>query len=289
MTATRVHDETLRKLSAHIGYLFTELPLLGRIEAAGLAGFQAVEHPDPFALDSRALRSTLSALGLSFSQLAVSSDHNHRGGKGLAALPGRESDFRDGLLRSIDYAVAIGCPLVHPMSGIPPVGAPAELIRNTYYLNLEYAAELAGQAGLAILVEPISEKVVPGYFACSMEIVLEAVDQVASGEIVVLLDTFHARIDGLDMTDFIRRYSQLIGHIHVADFPGRHEPGTGSIDFPAILAELDAAGYRGALGFEYSPATTTEKGLGWLTDPTWRKPSANAPSTFGQINRRAGY
>lgn len=259
-----------RLLSAHLGYLFTELPLSDRAAAAADAGFNAVEHPQPFAVPSADMAATLTARGLRFTQLAAGVGEASRGEKGLAALPGREADFREGLLRSIDYAAAIGCPFVHPMAGVPAAEELPGRVRDTYLANLATSVEMVEAAGLRVLVEPISDAAVPGYFASRMDVVLGLVDAAAPGRIQVLLDTFHARSTGLDAVGFVREHIDRLGHVHVADHPGRNEPGTGEFDFPALLSGLDEQGYAGAIGFEYVPRAGTLVGLDWLSDATWR-------------------
>jgi hydroxypyruvate isomerase len=265
-----------RKLSAHVGYLFTELPLIDRITAARIAGFDAIEHPQPFAIDAHRMRSELQASGLSFVQLAAGVGDPAKGEKGLAALPGREAEFREGLLRSIDYATAVGCLFVHPMAGVPAREIRREEIRATYIGNLQCAVQEAEAAGLAVLVEAISEVAVPGYFASTMDVLMDAADELAPHKIGILLDTFHARASGLDTTDFIRRNPRRIFHVHVADYPGRHEPGTGSFNFSSFLEALDEVEYYGAIGLEYVPAAVTNAGLSWLSDPMWRGSPADA-------------
>ena len=262
-----------RLLSAHLGYLFTELPLPDRAAAAADAGFNAVEHPQPFGVPSADMVATLRARGLRFAQLAAGVGEASRGEKGLAALPGREADFREGLSRSIDYAAAIDCPFVHPMAGVPARDEAPERVRDTYLANLAMSVERAEAAGLRVLVEPISDAAVPGYFASRMDVVLGLADAAAPGRVQVLLDTFHARATGLDAVGFVREHIDRLGHVHVADHPGRNEPGTGEIDFPTLLSALDEQGYAGAIGFEYVPRAGTLVGLGWLAEATWCSPA----------------
>ena len=265
VTATR-----RRHLSAHIGYLFTYLPLAERVLAAAQRGFTAVEHPQPFAVPATEMAATLREHGLSFAQIAASVGDASRGEKGLAALPGREGDFREGLARSIDYALTVGCPLIHPMAGVAPADAPSERVRDTYLANLAAAVDQAEAVGLEVLVEPISQVAVPGYYACRMDMALELVEAAAPGRVRLLLDTFHARATGLDAVQFVREHVDRLGHVHVADHPGRHEPGTGDFDFAAFLAALDEHDYAQAIGFEYIPTIDTIAGLGWLDEPAWR-------------------
>ena len=260
---------TRRLLSAHLGYLFTELPLSDRVAAAAKSGFQAVEHPQPFGVSAVDMVAMLRDSDLRFAQIAAGVGEASRGEKGLAALPGRELDFRESLERSIEYAAAIGCPFVHPMAGVPVEDAVPERVRDTYLANLAVAVERAEAAGLRVLLEPISQAAVPGYYVCRMKQAKALCDAAAPGRILLLLDTFHARATGLDAVEFVRRHGDLLGHVHIADHPGRNEPGTGEFDFPALLSALDDRGYAGAIGFEYVPKTSTLAGLGWLADPAW--------------------
>ena len=267
---------TSRRLSAHLGYLFTESPLAARVGLAASAGFKAVEHPQPFAMPATEMASLLRSYGLDFAQLAAGVGDAARGEKGLAALPGREGDFREALSRSIDYAVTVACPRIHPMAGVPPAGESPERVRATYTANLAFAVERVEAAGLRVLVEPISEAAVPGYFASRMDLVMELVDTAAPGRVQVLLDTFHARATGLDAVRFVVDHAEHIGHVHIADHPGRHEPGTGDVDFPAFLSALDAQDYAGAIGFEYVPKVDTLDSLAWLTRSPWTSRTAGS-------------
>lgn len=250
------------RLSAHIGYLYGEYPLLDRVDAARRAGFTAVEHPNPLAIPARDLMARLNEHGMRFAQMAAAVGDGARGEKGLAALPGREAEFRDALARSLDYAEEIGCPLVHPMAGV--VDGDAERAAGVYRANLTYAVEQCRGRPMGILVEAISEAAIPGYFLPSLEKALSLADEIAPSEILLLADSFHAAAAGTDLVAFIAAQARRIGHIHIADYPGRHEPGTGDIAFEPILRALMAAGYEGAIGFEYVPSAATDSTLSWM-------------------------
>ncbi|HEV7322926.1 MAG TPA: TIM barrel protein [Ensifer sp.] len=246
----------MNRLSAHIGYLFTELPLLERVEAAASAGFTAIEHPSPWEIPVTEMRSRLAATGLSFTQLSAAAGDAGKGEKGLAAIPGREADFREGLNRALDYAVTLDCPFVHPMAGVPgnaDVAAAAE----TYHRNLSYAVERTAGTSVKILIEAISEVAVPGYFLSTLDHASRILDIFGPGNVSLLVDTFHARANGVDLAQWIGVNAHRIGHVHIADHPGRHEPGTGTIDFEALLDALCEQTYEGAIGFEYVPSKTT--------------------------------
>lgn len=242
------------RFSAHIGYLFAELPLERRFEAAALAGFEAVEHPLPFDLTAVRVASLLSSFGLRMAQ--ISSGMGAPGEKGIASLPGREAEFRDQYARALDYAEAIGCPFVHAMAG---VGGE----RATYLRNLDSAQTLCEGRASGLLVEAISAAAVPGYHMCDVADLLSVAED---RPFHVLVDTFHAAACGLDPADALRRAGDRLGHVHVADHPGRHEPGSGSLDLSGVLTTLLRSDYPGSVGFEYLPSGATH--LNWL--PEWR-------------------
>lgn len=267
------------RLSAHIGYLFTELPFSQRASAASAAGFTAIEHPQPFAIPATEMMLDLKRHDLVFSQVAAAVGDAAKGEKGLAALPGREADFREGFDQALDYALAVDCPLIHPMAGVPD-DAHLNAAKETYLRNIDYAVEKTMRLPLKVLIEPISHSAVPGYALSAVEEAVTVQDIFGPGNVCILVDTFHAAANGFDLPPWISGNSYRIGHVHVADHPGRHEPGTGKIDFEPILAALSEEGYDGAIGFEYIPSTTTAESLGFL--PKWKRPTvARSRTTAG--------
>lgn len=256
-------------LSAHLGYLFLDLPLRDRFVAAKDAGFDAVEHPQPFELTASEMSTFLGDNGLGFAQMAAAVGDGSKGEKGLAALPGREADFVDGFQRSIDYAEAIGCPLVHPMAGVPPADEATDRVAATYSANIEKAIEMVKGRPVRLLVEAISHAAVPGYHMHKLADAFALSRSHDDGAVSVLLDTFHARTNAEDAIALVMANADRIGHIHIADHPGRHEPGTGAFEFGPFLDQLKRCGYAGYLGFEYVPSASTAAGLHWV--PSWRR------------------
>lgn len=244
----------MNRLSAHIGYLYADLPLTDRLAAAARDGFTAVEHPEPWAIAAPEMAGRLDDLGLTFSQ--VTSGMGGPGEKGLASLPGREAAFRAGFARALDYAQAVGCPFVHPMAG---VGGDAA----TYRGNLDWAVRACDGTGVRVLVEAIT---IAGYHLATLAAAC-ALQDALDGRIALLFDSYHAAVLGEDPPQWVRANAPRIGHVHVADHPGRHEPGTGSVDFAALLDALTDAGYAGAIGFEYLPSVPTPASTGFL--PGW--------------------
>ncbi|MDZ4394318.1 hydroxypyruvate isomerase family protein [Cypionkella sp.] len=241
----------MNRLSAHIGYLYTDLPFADRLTAAARDGFTAVEHPEPWAIPTAEMRTRLGDLGLTFSQVTSGMGDPARSEKGLAALHGREDDFRRGFERALDYAVGVGCPFVHPMAGVPKDGL--QQADETYRRNLLWAIRHCQGTGARVLVEAIT---IPGYHVGSLAFASQLQDQFADA-FSLLFDTFHAATLGEDPVRWITANPTRLGHVHIADHPGRHEPGTGNLPFDRILSALAAAGYAGAIGFEYIPSTAS--------------------------------
>lgn len=252
----------MNRLSAHLGYLYGELPLAQRLAAAARDGFTAVEHPGPYQIAAPLMRARLADLGLTFVQ--ITSGMGRLGEKGLACLPGRQAEFRDGFLRALDYAVAVGCPFVHPMAGV--VQGSWLDAAETYRDNLGWALAQSDGAGLRLLIEAIAS---PGYFIGTLDHAVQVQD-VFAGRPALLLDSHHAAALGIDPAAWIAAHAPRIGHVHIADHPGRHEPGTGGIDFDALLMALARAGYGGAIGFEYIPSSTTPDSTRFLAGWTRR-------------------
>lgn len=256
-----------QRLSAHIGYLFSDLPLEARVAAAADAGFTAVEHPQPFGIEPARMLSDLREHGMVFSQIAAGVGDPAKGEKGLAALPGREGDFKESLRRSVDYALEIGCPLVHPMAGVP-LQIDSQEVKRTYLKNIDFAVELTSALPLKVLIEAISHAAVPGYHMAKLEEAVTVQNIFGPGHVVLLIDTYHAAANCFDLIPWTGENSYRIGHVHIADHPGRHEPGTGKFPFQAFLTALTSEDYAGAIGFEYVPSRDTSSGLGFLG--TWK-------------------
>lgn len=255
------------RFSAHVGYLFTELSLPERIAAAGRAGFVAVEHPAPMQIPATRMRELLADAGVAFAQMGLAPGDASRGEKGLAALPDARGRFRDGALAGLDYAAEIGCHMVHPMAGVLPQGTTLEALWPAYLDNLHFVAEEAEKRGLTVLIEPIGPGTLPGYAIARTGDALRAITELGRPNVGMLFDVFHGYREGLDPAAVIAAESRRIAHIHLADEPGRHEPGTGWIDFRAIR-QARAAGYGGLLGCEYVPRAGTVDGLTWMSQWT---------------------
>ena len=251
------------KLAANLTTLFNERDFLDRFRAAADAGFTAVECQSPYAYDPLVLKRKLAEHGL------VQVLHNMPAGdwaggeRGIACLPDRVAEFEAGVDQAIGYAAALGCRQVNCLAGIRPPDLDVKDARATFIRNLRYAAPRLKAAGMSLLIEPINTRDVPDFFLCHTSQALDVIEAVQADSLFLQYDVYHMHIMEGDLARTIERSATRIAHIQIADSPGRHEPGTGEIDYPSLLAFLDRIGYAGWVGCEYVPTATTEAGLGW--------------------------
>jgi hydroxypyruvate isomerase len=253
-----------KKFAANLSMLFTEVGFLERFGEAARAGFRAVECQFPYAYRVRELAERLEQYGL------VQVLHNlppgdwSRGDRGMACLPDRSGEFQDSVGRAIEYASALGCTRLNCLAGVAPPNADHYALRSTFIANLRFAARELKRAGIALVIEPLNTRDTPGFFLRTSRQAIEIIEEVASDNLSLQFDVYHAHVMEGDVAAAIRCSAAHIAHVQIADDPGRHEPGTGDIDFASVFQALDAAGYRGWIGCEYVPRTTTEAGLGWF-------------------------
>ena len=183
---------------------------------------------------------------------------------GIACHPDRVEEFREGVERAIGYAQALGVPQLNCLAGKAPAGVDAAVLRRTFVENLRFAAAALKMAKLRLLIEPINPFDIPGFYLNRTDQAIAILDEVGADNAFVQYDIYHAQVMEGDLARTLERHLPAIGHIQLADNPGRHEPGTGEINYPFLLSLLDRLGYAGWVGCEYKPLTTTEAGLGWL-------------------------
>ncbi len=256
------------RFAANLTMLFNEVEFLERFGAAARAGFRGVEYLFPYAWPAEALVERLRAHGLEQVLHNLPAGDWAAGERGIACHPGRVGEFQDGVGKALDYARALGCPRVNCLAGIEPPGVPPERLRQTLVENLRFAAGKLAAAGIQLLLEPINTRDIPGFHVCRTVQALSILDEVGSPNLALQYDAYHMQIMEGDLARTLETHLPRIGHVQIADNPGRHEPGTGEIDHAFLFAHLDRIGYRGWVGCEYKPATTTEAGLGWFQP--WR-------------------
>jgi hydroxypyruvate isomerase len=252
------------KFAANLTMLFNEVPFLERFAAAAAAGFDAVEFLFPYDYDKAALADLLKRHGLKLILHNLPAGDWGRGERGIACHPDRVAEFREGVARAIDYATALGCPKVNCLAGIAPKGVSAETAKETLIENLRYAAPRLAEAGLGLLLEPVNSKDIPGFFIDRTQPALDVIAAVAAPNLKLQFDIYHAQVMEGDIARTIEREFARIGHLQLADNPGRHEPGTGEINFAYLFRRIDELGYSGWIGCEYKPRGTTQAGLSWL-------------------------
>lgn len=254
--------------AANLTMLFTELPFMERFGAARAAGFDSVEYLFPYPYPKEQLAQALRDNGLKQVLHNLPAGDWDAGERGIACHPDRIAEFRDGVARAIEYATALGCPQVNCLAGKLPAGVTRDQAHATLVGNLSFAAAALKEAGIRLLIEPINYFDIPGFFLTRTDQALAILDEVGSDNLFIQYDIYHAqRMEG-ELAATLQKHLARIGHIQLADNPGRNEPGTGEINYPWLFRHIDAIGYRGTIGCEYKPKTTTVEGLSWMKKET---------------------
>ncbi len=247
------------RLVANIGFLFTELPLPERFAAAAAAGFAEVEFVGAYDQPAATVAAWAREAGVAITLLNLPFGDAAAGDRGLAAVAGRQAEFRDGALLALDHAAATGCPMLHCMAGVAPRDAAAEAV---YRANLGWLADQAPE--MAFTIEPISRAAMPGYYLNRTDQAMATLDAVGRANLGLQFDCFHVQLEEGDVHGRFARLLPRIVHVQIANPPGRHEPGVGELDLSWLIGEFDRLGYRGRIGCEYRPSTAaTSASLGW--------------------------
>jgi hydroxypyruvate isomerase len=252
------------KFAANLSFLFNEVPFMARFAAAAAAGFRGVEYLFPYEEDKEVIAQALRGNGLENVLFNLPPGDWAAGERGLGALPGREQDFRDGVARAMDYALAADTKRLHALAGIVPAGADQDRCRQTFIGNLRYACEQLAPHGITLLVEPINTRDMPGYFLNYQKDAHALLAEVGAPNLKVQMDFYHAQIMEGDIISTFRQQLSNIGHVQIASVPDRHEPDLGELNYPWLFAMMDEAGYDGWIGCEYRPRQGTVAGLGWM-------------------------
>ena len=252
------------KFAANLTMMFNEVPFLQRFKAAAEAGFKGVEFLFPYDHPAQEIAQQLKANGLENVLFNMPPGDWAAGERGLASLPGREAEFREGVIKAIGYAKALGTPRLHMMAGLAPADADRALHRTTYIANLRHACSEAAKHGIAVMIEPINTRDMPGYFLNTQADAHAIREEAGAPNLKVQMDFYHVQIMEGDIAMKVRRYLPHIGHIQVAGVPERNEPDTGEVNYAYLFRLLDKLGYDGWVGCEYRPAKGTVEGLGWM-------------------------
>ncbi len=251
------------RFAANLSMMFNEVAFLDRFAAARQAGFEGVEFLFPYEYPAAELRARLAGEGLSQALFNMPPGDWANGERGLASLPGRQSEFREGVKRALDYANTLDCRHVHCMAGIVPPDVSLGTAAATYATNLAWATEQAKPAGVKLVIEPINHRDMPGYFLNTQAQGAAVIDAIGRDRVGLQFDVYHVQITEGDITKRLEKFMPVIAHIQIADVPARNEPGTGEIGWSYVFRRMDELGYQGWVGCEYRPAGDTVAGLGW--------------------------
>jgi hydroxypyruvate isomerase len=257
-------DVSVPRFSANLSFLYQDLAFLDRFAAAAKDGFGALEYLGPYAEPKEKVADALQANSLKQALFNVPSGDWAGGERGIACLPDRVEEFRNGISLALDYAKALACPQVNVISGLVPKGADLETLEMVLVEKLKYASQRAADAGVKLLIEPINLRDIPGFFLSTTDHAERILDKVGSDNLYIQYDFYHMQIMQGDLMPTFIRLKDRIAHVQIADNPGRNEPGTGEINYGFILSELDRLGYDGWVGCEYKPKAGTSEGLGWM-------------------------
>ncbi|HEY6753125.1 MAG TPA: TIM barrel protein [Pseudolabrys sp.] len=248
------------RFAANLGYLFTERPLLERIDAAAAAGFKAIELQFPYDVPATAVKAAVERNKLTM--LGLNTPPGREGEFGLAAVPGRQKDWLTLFARALEYASEIGGSAMHCLAGkVAPEQRPAA--DRVFFENLVGAADLAAAKNITLLIEPINGRDRPNYFLNHVEHAADVIAKAGKSNIRMQFDFYHVQIVGGDLIHRLEKFLPVIGHLQCAAVPSRHEPDEGEINYRAVFEAVDRLGYQGWIGAEYRPRARTEDGLGW--------------------------
>lgn len=252
------------KLAANLSLLFNELPLLERVRAAAVAGFAGVEIQFPYEVPAIALKEALERAGLPLVLINVPAGDLMAGGPGLAAVPARQAEFDAALQDALSYAAMVRPQWVNVLPGRLAEGVGRHQALTCLAANLRRAAEAFAVLGIGVLCEAINPLDMPGFLISPPQELDELLRAVDHPNLHAQFDLYHMARQGLDIPAGIALLAGRIGHVQFADCPGRHEPGSGTLDFSAAIAALRATGYDRWLAAEYRPQVSTDAGLVWL-------------------------
>jgi hydroxypyruvate isomerase len=251
------------KLNANLSMMFNEVGFIDRFAAAARAGFRGVEFLFPYDYPAAQIREQLDRHKLEMVLFNMPPGDFSAGDRGLACDPARISEFQAGVGKALEYASALACKQLHVMAGLKPRGVNEQTMGETYIANLQFAGKELAKHGIRMLIEAINTRDIPGFYLNYSRQAFDIMHYAAVPNLFFQYDIYHMQIMEGDLAPTIEKNLSKIGHMQLADTPGRHEPGTGEINYPFLFRHLDKIGYRGWIGCEYRPAGKTEDGLGW--------------------------
>ena len=255
----------MTRFAANLTMLFNEVPFMERFKKAADSGFKGVEFLFPYAYSAADIKCELDQNQLTLVLHNLPAGDWDAGERGIACLPDRIEEFREGVKKAIEYASVLGVKQINCLAGRAPSGIDPKILHDTFVANLKFAADELKKVNIRLLIEPINTFDIPGFFLSKTQQAIQILSEVASDNLFIQYDIYHAqRMEG-ELSKTIENNLAKIAHIQLADNPGRNEPGTGEINYAFLFKLLDDLGYQGWVGCEYKPATNTEAGLGWIS------------------------
>jgi len=254
------------RLSANLSLLFTELPLEERFAAAAAEGFKGVEIQFLYEFSAQKLRDAADAAKVEIMLFNFPAGNLAAGDIGIAALPGREEGFRDGVRLAYSYHQILKTNYINILAGKPPVDVSRDIAMNVLEENVRFALDMFADDEVTLVLEPVNSVDHPNFLLQRTEDAAEVITRIGAPNLMIQFDIYHRQIMQGNLMDALVTFLPLIGHIQFADVPGRHQPNTGEINFPAIFRLLDDIGYKGWVGAEYIPSTSTSDSFAWLRD-----------------------
>lgn len=251
------------KLAANLTMLFTEVPFLDRFEQAANAGFSTVEFQFPYDFEPAEIGERLTRHNLHLALFNLPAGDWAAGDRGIAANADRQEEFRDGVAKAIAYARVLQPERINLLAGASAASAENDL---ALLQNIRYAAEELADNRFEMTLEPVNTIDVPDFALPTSRAALDLIDELDLSNLTLQLDVYHAIRMNEDPIAILRDRASSIGHIQIADVPGRHQPGTGNIDFGLLFNEIDASGYEGWVALEYNPEGRTQDGFGLLRE-----------------------
>ena len=252
------------RFAANLSMMFNEVPFLDRFALAAKAGFKGVEFLFPYDHPAAEIAARLKDNGLQQVLFNAPAGDFGKGERGMAAIPGKQAAFRESIKLALEYATTLACPRLHIMAGLKPEGVAHDTLTAVYGANLAYAAEECAKAGVKPIIEPINHRDIPGFFLNTTDQAAAIIAAIGPEKLGLQFDLYHCQITEGDVVKRVEKHLPLIAHMQVADTPGRHEPGTGEVNWPFVFKTIDALGFRGWIGCEYRPAGETLAGLSWF-------------------------
>jgi len=253
------------RFAANLKWLFSDLPMEARIATAAANGFRAVEYPNPYEHSVGDFGRMLRDGGVELAMINTPPRTvDGRTRTGIACDPQLRREFRDGVSRGLEYATGLDAPLLHVVGGPVPDGVPFDRAWAEFLINVAWAVDAAGGTGVSLLIEPQNALSSPGFVLTTQAQAVAAIEAIGSERLRLLFDVFHVQVQEGGVSAKLKEFAPHLGHVQIADSPGRTEPGTGELSWSHVFGVLRDIGYEGWIGCEYTATAAQGSTVAWL-------------------------